>query len=117
MRTSRRLERATTRRHTTTRFAARRPEEYLTLGDRLLRRGDARTAATCYARCADAWMAETFLGKARELVASQPVQALKALAQVERLVGPTGEARRLTARAYESLGQPEIARSFLLAVQ
>src|SRR5687768_8147800 len=104
MRTSRRLERATTRSRTTTttRFAARRPEEYLTLGDRLMQRGDPRTAATCYARCADAWMAESFLGKARDLVTSEPLQALKALAQVERLVGPTGEGRRLTARAYEN---------------
>lgn len=91
----------------------RRPEEYLKLGDRLLRRGKVGVAASCYARCADAWMAQTFLDRARELVQSEPVQALRALAQVERLVGPTGEARRLSASAYERLGQPEIARRFL----
>lgn len=91
----------------------RRPEEYLKLGDRLLRRGKPGVAATCYARCADAWMAQTFLDRARELVLSEPVQALRALAQMERLVGPTGEARRLSASAYERLGQPEIARRFL----
>jgi hypothetical protein len=102
---------------TTRRTASRRPEHLLELGDRLLRRGNLRSAASAYVRCADAWLAETILDQARGLVSRDPLQALKALSQVERLVGATGEGRRLTARAYERLGQPEIAQRFLLAVE
>ena len=40
------------------------------------------------------------------------VDALKALAQAEKLLGATGEGRRLSAEAYEKLGQHEIARRF-----
>lgn len=112
MRTSRRMTQHTSRRH-----GSRRPEQLLAIGDRLLRRGSFRGAASAYARCADAWLAETILDQARELVVNEPLRALKALAQVERLVGATGEGRRLTARAYEHLGQPEIARRYQLALE
>lgn len=112
MRSSRRMQQ-----HSSRRLTSRGPEQLLELGDRLLRRGSYRSAASAYVRCADAWLAETILGQARDLVGREPLQALKALAQVERLVGATGEGRRLTARAYERLGQPEIARRYQLAVE
>jgi len=94
----------------------RRPEDYLHLGDKLLRRGRVKTAAAVYVRCADAWIAETFLDTARGCAQSDPIKALRALAEAERLVGPTDQGRSLTAAAYESLGEREIAQRFRLAV-
>ncbi|MGE0711910.1 MAG: hypothetical protein AB7N76_03095 [Planctomycetota bacterium] len=52
---------------------------------------------------------------ARTCVESDPVSALKALAQVEKLTGPSGEGRRISALAYQRLGRPEIAARFLQA--
>jgi hypothetical protein len=94
----------------------RSAQRYLEIGDRLLHSGKIKTAAAAYVRCADAWLAETFLTKARELVTSDPVKALKALAEAERLGGPTGEGRLITAQAYTNLGKPEIAQRFLTAI-
>lgn len=93
----------------------RNAQQYLDLGDRLLDRGHVKKAAAAYVRCADEWMAETFLQKARQVVATDPVGALKALAQVERLVGVSGEARALSANAYEALGEVAIAARFRVA--
>jgi hypothetical protein len=93
----------------------RNAQEYLDLGDKLLDRGHVKKAAAAYVRCADEWLAETFLHKAREAVHTDPVSALKALAQVERLVGVTGEGRQLSASAYEILGERDIAARFRVA--
>jgi hypothetical protein len=90
-------------------------QHYLELGDRLLRRGRVKHAAAAYARCADAWLAETFLTTARACVGDDPLRALEALSRAERLVGPTGEGRELSAQAYLGLGQPQIAANFLRA--
>ena len=92
-----------------------RTERYLTVGDKLLERGKVKTAVAVYSRYADACKAETYMCKARENVGSDPVTALNALAQAEKLLGPTGEGRRLLAQAYETLGQHEIAERFLSA--
>lgn len=86
-----------------------RNERYLNVGDRLVRRGKFKTAVAVYSRYADACVAERCLHHAREVVERDPVGALRALAKVEELVGPTGEARRITATAYTKLGHPEIA--------
>jgi hypothetical protein len=91
-------------------------QRYLEVGDKLLRRGRIKHAAAAYVRSADAFLAETFLAAARECVdKGDPLKALDALARVERLVGPTGEARWLTAQAYLGLGQTQIAANFLRA--
>lgn len=93
----------------------RNAQQYLELGDKLLDRGNVKKAASAYVRYADEWMAETFLHKARQIVSTDPINALKALAQVERLVGVTGEARALSANAYEALGEADIAARFRVA--
>lgn len=90
-------------------------EGYLAEGDRRLVEGDHRAAVACYTRCADAWMAERVLEKARACVANDPLAALRVLARAERVIGPSREARLLMARAYWRLGQREIARNFLAA--
>jgi hypothetical protein len=89
-----------------------RTERYLKVGDRLLERGKLKTAAAVYGRYADACKAESYMCQARRDVESDPVSALKALAQAEKLVGATGEGRRLSAEAYQQLGQHEIAQRF-----
>lgn len=97
-------------------MARRHAQRYLEVGDKLLRRGRLKHAAAAYVRSADAFLAETFLSTARALIdRGDPLKALDALARVERLVGPSGEARWLTAQAYIGLGQPQIAANFLRA--
>ncbi len=93
----------------------RSPQRYLEVGDRLLRRGKVRTAAAAYARAADAFLAETFVGVARACVDSDPVAALNALARAERLGAASPEARWIAAQAYLGLGQERIARNYLAA--
>jgi hypothetical protein len=88
---------------------------YLELGDRLVQRGKFKTAAAVYSRYADVCRATTLLGRARDCVRQDPVSALRDLAEVERIVGASGEGRRLSAEAYRSLGQAEIAEAFLKA--
>ena len=90
-------------------------QDLLALGDTFRRNGQIKNAAACYVRCADQWLAEKLVRKAHACVASDPVQALKALSRAERLVGATGEGRALSARAYQALGQVEIAQRFLAA--
>ena len=92
-----------------------RASRYLEVGDRLVKRGKFRKAAAVYARYADACVAEACLKIARTCVEQDPVSALKALAEVEKLTGVSKEGRNLSARAYEQLGQPEIAARFLAA--
>lgn len=94
---------------------ARNAHRYLEVGDRLLRRGRIKHAAAAYARYADAFLAETFISTARMCVQSDPLKALDALAQAERLMGPSGEGRLLSAQAYLGLGQEQIAANFLRA--
>ena len=94
---------------------ARNAQRYLEVGDRLLRRGRLKHAAAAYARYADAFLAETFISSARACVQSDPLKALEALAHAERLMGPSGEGRFLSAQAYMGLGQEEIAANFLRA--
>ncbi|MCO5167038.1 MAG: hypothetical protein M9894_11805 [Planctomycetes bacterium] len=94
---------------------ARNAQQYLEVGDRLLRRGKLKHAATCYVRGADAFLGETFLNVARACVESDPLRALDALARAERLVGATDDGRWLTAQAYLGLGQAQIAANFLRA--
>lgn len=93
----------------------RSPQRYLEVGDRLLRRGRVRTAATAYARAADAFLAETFVGMARACVAKDPVAALNALARAERLGAASAETRWIAAQAYLGLGQDRIAQNYLAA--
>ena len=90
-----------------------RVDRYLEVGDRLVRKGKFKTATAVYSRYADTCVAERCMEKARACVATHPVQALKALAEVERLVGASGEGRQLMAEAYTELGQPEIAQRYL----
>lgn len=90
-------------------------QRYIEVGDRLLRRGKIRTAAAAYARSADAFLAETCLEAARACAEVNPLEALKKLAEVERLMGPSAEARSVAATAYLRLGQPAIAHRFLAA--
>ena len=90
-----------------------RVERYLEVGDRLVRKGKFKTATAVYSRYADTCVAERCMEKARACVGTNPVQALKALAEVERLVGASCEGRRLMAEAYTELGQPEIAQRYL----
>jgi hypothetical protein len=92
-------------------------QRYLEVGDRLLRGGKVRRAAAAYARCADAWIAETFVASARACVGRDPLRALDALARAERMVGPSREARDIAAQAYLGLGQPKIASKFLAAAR
>jgi hypothetical protein len=89
-----------------------RTERYLKVGDRLLERGKVKTAAAVYGRYADVCKAQSYMCQARRDVESDPVGALKALAQAEKILGPTGEGRRLSAEAYDKLGQHEIAERF-----
>lgn len=96
-------------------MAPRKAQRYLEVGDRLLRRGRIKHAASAYARCADAFLGETFLDVARACVERDPLRALEALSRAERLVGVTGEGRWLTAQAYMGLGQRDIAANFLKA--
>ena len=98
-------------------MARRNAQDYLELGDRLLHTGRSKQAARVYVRCADAWLGETFLNLAQELVKSDPVRALKVLAQMEKTVGPSTEGQRLTATAYRHLGQDEIANRFTAAAK
>jgi hypothetical protein len=92
-----------------------RTERYLEIGDRLLERGKFKTAAAVYGRYADACRAETLMSRARECASSDPVTALQSLSQAEKLMGASGEGRRLSAEAYSKLGQHEIAKRFLTA--
>ncbi|MCA8920610.1 MAG: hypothetical protein KDD82_02305 [Planctomycetes bacterium] len=90
-------------------------QDLLTLGDTFRQNGQLKNAAACYVRCADQWLAEKLFGQAKACLSSDPVQALNALSKAERLVGATGEGRTLSARAYQALGQVEIAQRFLAA--
>ncbi|RMG16402.1 MAG: hypothetical protein D6731_06230 [Planctomycetota bacterium] len=92
-----------------------RTERYLEVGDRLVAAGKFKRAAEVYSRYADACQAQTLLHRARRTVESDPHSALRDLAIVERLVGPSGEGRRLVAEAYSRLGHPEIAARFFAA--
>lgn len=92
-----------------------RTERYLKVGDRLLEKGKVKTAAAVYSRYADACRAESFMSRARKHVDSDPVIALNALHQAEKIFGASGEGRRLSAEAYVKLGQHEIAERFLSA--
>ena len=92
-----------------------RTERYLQVGDKLLRKGKLKTAAAVYTRYADRCMADSHMDRARACLDEDPVEALQHLAKVERLVGPSGEGRRLSARAYKELGHEEIADRFLEA--
>lgn len=85
---------------------------YLEVGDRLVKRGKFNTAADVYSRFADACVAQGWLRHASELVDDDPVGALRSLAKAERVGGPSWEGRHLSARAYDGLGQPEIAARF-----
>jgi hypothetical protein len=88
---------------------------YLEVGDRLVQRGKLAKAAAVYSRYADACVSATWLTIAETCLEADPVGALKALAEVEKLTGASGEGRRLSALAYERLGQTEIAARFLHA--
>ncbi len=90
-----------------------RTERYLEIGDRLLERGKFSRAAAVYGRYADACRAQTLMSKARECASKDPVEALNSLSLAEKLMGATGEGRRLSAEAYTKLGQHEIAKRFL----
>ena len=85
---------------------------YLEVGDKAVKRGKFNTAADAYARFADACMTQGWLRHARAQVGSDPVGALKSLAKAEQIGGPSWEGRRLSALAYEELGQTEIAARF-----
>lgn len=89
-----------------------RTERYLKVGDRLVERGKFRTAARVYSRYADACRAESLMSHARALVTEDPVAALGKLAQVEKIMGASGEGRRLIAEAYTRLGRAEIAERY-----
>jgi len=88
---------------------------YLEVGDRLVQRGKLKTAAAVYSRFADACVAESCMAHARQCVGEDPVQALRSLATAEKLMGASGEGRRLSAIAYQQLGHREIAERFLRA--
>jgi hypothetical protein len=90
-----------------------RTERYLEIGDRLLERGKFKKAAAVYGRYADACRAQTLMTQARADASKDPVAALRSLSQAEKLMGATGEGRRLSAEAYTKLGQHEIAERFL----
>lgn len=90
-----------------------RMERYLEIGDRLVERGKFKKAAAVYGRYADACRAETLMTKARACASEDPVAALRSLSQAEKIMGATGEGRRLSAEAYTKLGQHEIAERFL----
>lgn len=95
----------------------RDPGCYRALGDRLLARGCVQRAAKAYARWADGCLAERYLAQAQSLVADEPLAALAALSRVDELVGALDEARRLAARAYEALGEAEVAARFRVATR
>jgi hypothetical protein len=85
---------------------------YLQVGDRLVKCGKFDTAANVYSRFADACVAQGWLRHARERVGSDPITALQSLAKAEEVGGPSWEGRRLSAMAYDELGQSEIAARF-----
>lgn len=88
------------------------PSHLLKLGDRLLRRGCPCLAAQAYQRYADALLVRPLLERARAAVEREPLDALAALARVERLVGASAEGRALAACAYEALGESAVAALF-----
>ena len=90
----------------------RDPKDYLELGDRLRQRGNRCLAARAYSLYADACLGAPLLARARALATTAPLEALAALTRVESLLGPTADARAVAARAYESLGELEIAAAF-----
>ncbi|MEZ6185146.1 MAG: hypothetical protein R3F62_09080 [Planctomycetota bacterium] len=90
-------------------------QDLLALGDTFRRNGQLKNAAACYVRCADQWLAEKLVDKAEACVSTDPVRALNALSQAERLVGATGQGRAISAKAYQALGQVEIAQRFAAA--
>jgi len=85
---------------------------YLEVGDRLVKRGKFDTAANAYSQFADAALAQGWLRHARDRVGSDPLTALRSLAKAEEIAGPSWEGRRLSAMAYDELGQAEIAARF-----
>lgn len=89
---------------------------YLEVGDKLVKRGKFQHAVRAYTRYADRCVAACYLSLAREQVGEDPLAALQALASAERLVGPSGEGREISAKAYELLGQREIASRFRAAL-
>ena len=90
---------------------------YLEVGDKLVRRGKFQRAVKAYTRYADRCVAAGFMTLARDCVGDDPVGALRALAQAERIVGPSGEGKLISAQAYERLGQAEIADRFRQSVE
>ena len=89
---------------------------HLERGDEHVQAGEFQLAVEAYAEYADACLAQSCIEHAKACWQTQPLVALRSLAQAERFQGVSFEGRALSARIYEQLGEHEIAARFRLAV-